>query len=178
MRKILTISVLTALTLGLAAYSSDAGQKQGGAASSDRTQQMEQQRDHDQDRIRSRLETRDPASLRDAEIYGHEVMTRQEMNQYRLEIQKMHTQEARQQFQAQHEEKMRERALQQNKDIVPPGQGPIYRGELMSVQERNAFREQLRVIESEEERTRFLAQHRGKMDERAEAIDTESEEAE
>ena len=105
-------------------------------------------------------------------------MTRQELNQYREQMQRMQTAGARDQFQAQHEEKMRERALRQNKDIVPPGQGPIYRGDLMSVQERNAHREQLRIIESQEERARFLARHRETMDARAEAIEQETEEAE
>jgi hypothetical protein len=93
-------------------------------------------------------------------------------------MQKISTARAREEFQMQHEEKMRERAVKQNKDIVPPGQGPIYRGDLMSVQERNVFREQLRTIGSEEERARFLAQHREKMDRRANAVDKETEEAE
>ena len=61
----------------------------------------------------------------------------------------MGTAKAREQFQVQHKEKMRERARQQNKDIVPPGQRPVYRGELMSVQERNEYREQLRIIEAQ-----------------------------
>ena len=178
MRQLLTISVVTALALGLAPTAGDAGQHKGGTASSDRTQQVEQQRDQDQDRLRSRLDTRDPAKLHDQDIYGHELMTRQELNQYRQKMQEMHTATARGQFQMQHEEKMRERALQQNKEIVPPGQGPIYRGELMTVQERNAYREQLRIIQSEEERSRFLARHKEKMDKRADATDQETEEAE
>ena len=90
----------------------------------------------------------------------------------------MRTEKARETFQVQHEEKMRARAMQQNKDIVPPGQGPIYRGDLMSVQERNEYREQLRRIESEEERASFLARHREKMNERVESTEKETEEAE
>jgi len=73
---------------------------------------------------------------------------------------------------------MRERALQQNKDIVPPGQGPIYRGDMMTVQERNEYREQLRRIESEQERVEFLARHREEMNKRVESIEKETEEAE
>jgi len=73
---------------------------------------------------------------------------------------------------------MRERALQQNKDIVPPGQGPIYRGDMMTVQERNEYREQLRRIESEQERAEFLARHREEMNKRVESIEKETEEAE
>ena len=164
MRQILKIGVVVALAIGLSAYSGAGGQQKGGG--SDRAQPIEQQ------------QAQDRARLRDDDIYGHELMTRQELNQYREEMQKKHTAKTRDQFQAQHEEKMRERALRQNKDIVPPGQGPIYRGELMSVQERNEFREQLRVIGSEEERARFLARHREKMDQRAESAHEETEEAE
>jgi hypothetical protein len=172
MRQILRISVVVALALGLSAYGGAGGQQKGGG--SDRAQPIEQQQAQD----RMRIETQDRVWIRDEEVYGHELMTRQELNQYREQMQKMQTARAREQFQAQHEEKMRERALQQNKDIVPPGQGPIYRGELMSVQERNEYREQLRIIESEEERAGFLARHREKMDQRAEAVHEETEEAE
>ena len=164
MKKILKIGVVVALAIGLSAYGGAGGQQKGGG--SDRAQPIEQQQAQDRSRTR------------DEDIYGHELMTRQELNQYREEMQKKHTAKTRDQFQAQHEEKMRERALQQNKDIVPPGQGPIYRGELMSVQERNEFREQLRVIQSEEERARFLTRHREKMDQRAESVHEETEEAE
>ena len=102
MRQLLTISVVTALALGLAATAGNAGQHKGGTASSDRMQQVEQQRDQDQDqdqdRMRSRLETRDPAKLHDQDIYGHELMTRQELNQYRQKMQEMHTAKAREHY--------------------------------------------------------------------------------
>jgi hypothetical protein len=172
MRQILRISAVVALAIGLSAYGGAGGQQKGGGA--DRVQPIEQQQA--QDRVRT--ETQEQVRIRDEDIYGHELMTGQELNRYREQMQMMGTAKAREQFQVQHEEKMRERARQQNKDIVPPGQGPIYRGELMSVEERNEFREQLRVIESEEERARFLARHREKMDQRAESAHEETEEAE
>jgi hypothetical protein len=176
MRQILTISVMAALALGLAAYASDAGQRKGGTSGGDQAQQIDQQRD--EDRLRSRVETQDMVRLRDEEIYGHELMTKEELNQYREKLQTMHTQQEREQFQMQHEEKMRVRAMQQNTEIVPPGQGPIYRGDMMSAQERNEYREQLRRIQTEEERARFLARHREEMDQRAESVEEETEEAE
>lgn len=178
MRQNLTISVIAALVLGLAPYSGDAGQGKGGARTGDRVQEVEQNRAQDQDRLRSRIETRDPAVLRKEEIYGHELMSEEELKQYREQMQRMHTTQAREEFQVQHEEKMRERAMQQNRDIVPPGQAPIYRGDLMSVQERNAYREQLRALKSEQQRARFLARHKAKMDRRADAVYEETEENE
>jgi hypothetical protein len=72
---------------------------------------------------------------------------------------------------------MQERALKQNKDLVPPGQGKIYGGELMTVQERNAYREQQRLYASEEGMQKFQAQHRVEMQERAAALGRDIEEA-
>ena len=164
MRDILKIGVVVVLAIGVSAYGGAGGQQKGGG--SDRAQAVEQQQAQDRERIR------------DEQIYGHELMTSKELKQYREQMQTMQSTRAREQFQAQHEDKMRERARQQNRDLVPPGQGPIYRGDLMSVQERNEYREQLRIIEAEEERARFLARHREKMDQRAESAHEETEEAE
>ena len=71
---------------------------------------------------------------------------------------------------------MQRRAREQGRDLVPPGQGSVYGGELMTVQERNAYREQLRHIVSDEERARFEARHREKMDQRAMALNLDIEE--
>ena len=196
------ISVLVASTLAFTAMSSFAGQGQRGGVSADRAQQVDRDRTYDRDRMSDRDRTydrdrtqdrdridvpdqdrdrdriHDPANLRDQDIYGNEFMTPAECDQYREELGKANAQEARQKFQAQHEEMMRQRAMQQGQDLVPPGQGPIYCGEFMSVQERNEYREQLRLFDSEAERQQFQAQHREQMSERAHALNLEIEEAE
>ena len=65
--------------------------------------------------------------------------------------------------------------VQEQKQIHVPdtGNGPdsdIYGHEMMTVEERNRYREQLRLVESDpEEKTRFLAQHREQMQVRARA---------
>lgn len=57
-------------------------------------------------------------------------------------------------------------------DSAKLGDHGIYGNELMSVQERNQYREQLRLVESDpEQRTRFLAQHQEKMQVRAKQHD-------
>jgi hypothetical protein len=200
------ISILVALMLAFTSMSSFAGQGKGGSGAMDRGQQMDrdrtfdrdrtqdrdridfpdQDRDRDQDkdrikaqdRDRDRIHLQDPSKISDQDIYGSALMTDAERNQYRKQLQEAKTMEAREQVQARHEEKMRERALQQGQDLVPPGQGPIYGGELMNVQERNQYREQLRLIDSDQEREKFQAQHREKMAQRAKALDLEVEEAE
>jgi len=193
------LGVVIASALALTSVTIYAAQHGGAGASGDRTQQMDRDRDFDRDRIqdrdrldqdqdrdrdqdrdqvRDRTHLQDPSAIKDAEIYGSDLMSEEERNQYRKQLQNMKTVEERNQYQAQHEKMMQERAQKQGKDLVPPGQGPIFGGELMTVQERNQYREQLRQIGTEEERTQFMAQHREKMQLRAKALEREVEEAE
>jgi hypothetical protein len=111
----------------------------------------------------------------DSEIYGSELMSAAERDRYREQLRLQSSDAGREQFQLQHEKAMQQRAREQGKDLVPPGQGPVYGGELMTVQERNVYREQLRRIDSEEERASFEARHREKMDQRAMALNLDIE---
>jgi len=192
-----TISVLIAAMLAFTSMVSVAGQGHGqGGASADRGQQVDRDRNYDRDRMsdRDRSQDRmrtddpqqdcdreclqDPAKLNDQDIYGNELMNNTERKQYRNELGSYGTQQSQEQFQARHEEKMQKRALQQGQDLVPPGQGSIYGGDFMNVQERNEYREQLRVLGSDKEREQFHAQHRDRISQRANALNLEVEEAE
>jgi hypothetical protein len=199
------IGILVASALGFTAMASYAGQGQGGGAgagASDHAQQADRDRTYDRDRIadrdrmrdrtsledpdmkrdqdrdQDRIQMQDPSKIKNEEIYGNELMSNAEREQYRFQLGEAKTQQARKEFQARHEVAMRERARQQDKDLVPPGQGKIYGGELMSVQERNEYREQLRLTKSEAERQQLQVQHREQMKERARALNLEIEEAE
>ena len=127
----------------------------------DRAQVERGQMDHDRDRIRDRDRIHQPA-----------MDPAQDMTQ------------AQERKQAQQREQVQE---QKQIHVPATGNGPdsdIYGHELMSVQERNQYREQLRLLESDtEKKTRFLAQHREQMQTRAKAQgvvidDGEREEAE
>ena len=178
------ITIVTGAILAMSSVSVDAndGERSGKA---DRDQQMDRDRDHAQDRKgpdsqdryhdRDRLHSQDPMTLRDKDIYGSELMSQKELNQYREQLASKANTQLREQYQIQHENRMQDRAKKQGKDLVPPGQGSIYGSELMTVEERNRYREQLRTLDSEKERLAFEAQHREKMDARAKAIDLELE---
>ena len=192
MRRRLSISIILASMLALVFMAVDAQQGKGGRGAGDRDQQMDRDRsygrdysydremDQDRDRAqdRDRLHDTDAASLRDEDIYGNALMSAEEKKQYRNQLMQKETVQAREQFQAQHEETMQARAQRQGKDLVPPGQGPIYGGELMTVQERNQYREELRHMESDEDRAKFQAKHREQMEQRAKALQRDIEEAE
>ena len=190
------ISILVASALALTSASSFAGQGQRGGGAADRTNQADRDRtydrdrmmdrtrtefpDHqrDQDRDRDRLKIHDPANMNDQDIYGNALMTSAERKQYRQELGQSNAQGAGMEFQAQHEQMMQKRALEHGQDLVPPGQGPIYGGEFMTVQERNEYRDQLRLCESDAEREQLEAQHRDRIRLRADALGLEVEEAE
>lgn len=188
------ISLLVALVLASTSMPSFAGQGQGqgGNAGADRSQRVDRDRGYDRDRMqdrardgmaqqdrdRDRTNIQDPSNIKDQDIYGNELMSRGERKQYRKELGRSKTDESRKEFQAKHEGKMQERAMQQGKDLVPPGQDPVFGGEFMSVQERNQYREQLRLIDSDQEREQFQARHRDRVNQRAAALGLEVEEAE
>ncbi len=211
MKAMTTITLLAAAALTLASVSAVAqGARQGqGAQAPDRAQVERGQKDfdrdrlrdrdgitapeHDRDRIRDQDRTHVPdhAKLGENGIYGGQLMSVEERNQYREQLRLTESDpQARGKFMAQHQEMMQARAEQQGVDPASLGVGPkygngIYGGNLMSVEERNQYREQLRLTESDPQaRTRFQAQHQEKMQARAKQMGveieptTESEEAE
>ena len=127
------------------------GRGQGGSGDQvharDRAQVERGQADHDRDRARDRDRIHQPA-----------MEPAQDMTQ---------TQERKQAQQ--------QKQIQEQKQIHVPGTGngpdsDIYGHEMMTVQERNRYREQLRLVESDpEQKTRFLAQHQEQMQTRAKA---------
>ena len=128
----------------------------------DRLDEPSQDRDRDQDRTH----VPDFAKLSDQDIYGSEVMSVQERNEYRKQLQNAGSAGERLQIEARHKEMVDAKAKNQGVKLAAPGQG-IYGGALMSVEERNQYREQLRMIDSDEERLQFIAQHREEMQVRA-----------
>lgn len=195
-----SIGIPVAIVLALVFMTPDSGHAQH-RQGADRMHQLDRDRNFDRDRDRSldrdldrgrdrdradirerprdwdRLSRRDPSGMKDQDIYGHEYMTPEERQQYRERLGNIATSELRQKFQAEHEELMQMRALVKGGDLVPPGQAPIYGGELMTVQERNKYREQLRRLKAGKERQQFLSRHRDLVDERARALGYKIKEA-
>jgi hypothetical protein len=146
------------------------------AKAADRTYQRD--RDRDQDRTHAP----DFGYMKNRDIYGNELMTNAERKAYRKQLATAGSSEERGRIEAEHRKEMQSRAEKKGVTITPPGKD-IYGGGLMSVEERNAYREQLRLIGSDrEERTRFMADHKEKMQIRAKAqgvvLEEETEEAE
>ena len=129
MRTPTTISVVVAATLVLASMATVAQGRhgQGGAQPQDRAQVERGQKDFDRDRLRDRDRITNPSRDRDRD-------------QDRAHV----------------------------PDNAKLGEDGIYGSELMSVEERNQFREQLRLTENDPQaRTKLMAEHREQMQQRA-----------
>lgn len=139
--------------------------------------QQDRGRTQDRDRDQDRIHTPDFSRLRDGDMFGREVMSAQERNEYRRQLQDASSPQERQRIEAQHRETVEARARAQGVDLAHPGKG-IYGGALMSVEERARFREQVRMLDSDEERRQFMSQHRQSMQQRATARGVPFEELE
>ena len=152
MRTLLKYSALLAaavVLLPIDGFAQGRGSGGGGdqAGARERAQVERGQMDHDRDRMRDRDRIH-----QDAMASTQDPMQAQERKQ------------------AQEREQ-----VQEQKQIHVPGTGngpdsDIYGHEMMSVQERNRYREQLQLVQSDpEQKNRFLAQHREQMQARAKA---------
>ena len=71
-------------------------------------------------------------------------------------------------LQTRERDRTQDREQAQAKEHEAAGSGePIYGGNLMTVQERNRYREQLATMQTEQERKEFEARHRAQMQARA-----------
>ena len=79
----------------------------------------------DRDRVQDRTHAPDNAGSGNQGIYGHELMSVEEQNQYREQLRLVESDPQQQQrFQAQHQEKMQVRAREQGVTLdEPPGAG-------------------------------------------------------
>jgi len=134
-----TISLITATALALVSLSAAAQgrQQQGGAQPQDRAQVERGQRDLDRDRMRDRDRATTPArdqdrdqdrtnapdnaKFGDSDMYGSELMSVEERNQYREQLRLTESDpKAQAQLKAQHEEQMRARAKKQGVTVKEP----------------------------------------------------------
>ncbi len=137
------ISILTAcafaLTAGSAMAQGQGGQRGTKAEPPQRAQVERGQRDMDRDRLQDRDRIDEPqqdrdrdqdrtnapeqAKFGDSEMYGQELMSVQEQNQYREQLRLTESDpQAQAKLKAQHEEQMRIRAKEQGVTLDEPGQ--------------------------------------------------------
>lgn len=111
-------------------------------------------------------------------IYGSQLMTPEERAVYRAKLRAATTAEERVKIRAEHHKEMQERAKKLGKTLppAPGGQGRppaasggqgIYGSQLMTPEERAAYRAKMRAAATPEERAKIRAEHYKEMQERA-----------
>jgi hypothetical protein len=151
----------------------DSAADQDRVADRDRIQDRDQDRlqdrdrtrdqDRDRDRLQQQLHVQDKDQLRDRDIYGSQLMTREERREYRNRIEAMQSVQEWARFRAEHQNRMMARARERNVNL-----DPLYYGQqLMTDQERERLRERLRNASTEQERERVRNENREQMQQRA-----------
>jgi hypothetical protein len=79
-----------------------------------------------QDKAQDKAQAQTRQTIRDRDIYGYQMMTREERNEYRQKMRAAKTQEERERIRAEHHERMKERA--QAKGITLPDEPRAGRG--------------------------------------------------
>jgi TolA-binding protein len=76
----------------------------------------------------AQMQSSDPMPMHDSDrVYGYELMTPQERNEYQTRMRALNTEQEREAFRLEHHEKMQERAKAQGKtlpDTPPADRGP------------------------------------------------------
>ncbi len=120
-RTLLYAAVIATLLPGMSmvAYAADQDR--------DRTRDQDQLQtpDKDQARDQDRLKTQDKDQLQDSQIYGSQLMTQQERNEFRARMRAAKTDQEREQIRNEHHERMKVRAKERGVTLpdVPPARG-------------------------------------------------------
>jgi hypothetical protein len=195
MQKSNTLAALCAMALAMTAASAALAQgRQGGngaqaaqgdldrarSAAQTHDQQTDRARDatrdrvrdtpRDQDRDRESTKLRDRDRVRDADIYGAELMSAQERDQYRQQLQNAKNDQEWARLRAQHEEQIRARATQRGVSLPPP----VYGQYMLTAQETERYRRRVENARDEQARAQVRAEHEEMVRERARELGLEA----
>jgi hypothetical protein len=116
------------------------------------------------DRLRDpALHMQDRDRFRDRDVYGSELMTPQEREQYRERLGAIQNDAAWARMQLQHQQQMEARARERGMDIDPP----LYGQHLMTVREQMQHRRALQRARNETARSAIRREHQAQMQARA-----------
>lgn len=116
--QLLAVAAMSALIGAGAALAQDQDRNQLRTRDPDRLQTPDRGRTQDQDRLRTQDQ------VRDGDIYGYQLMTQQERDEYRARMRAAATQQERDRIRAEHHVQMQARAHERGVTLPePPGMG-------------------------------------------------------
>ena len=111
------------------------------------------------------------SQLKDNDIYGHEMMTAEERERYREQLNAAGSDKEWVQLRAEHQQAMRQRAEAQSRSL----EAPVYGQHMMTAEERQRFVERMRAARDDAEREEVREQHRETINARAKELGIDPE---
>ena len=171
MKRATTRSLMVFVLLtGAAALALDVAYAQGrGSGGNQQKQQMPQgqqgqlQKDMHHKSHMSQQQKHVREHMPDHGMYGHEMMTAEERERYRQQLNNARSDREWSQLRAEHQREMQARAKAQGRQLDPP----IFGQHMMTIEEQNRYTERMRSAKTDAEKTRVREEHQQMMMRRA-----------
>lgn len=161
--------VYFALLFAVAALALDASYTQGRGSGGQQKQQMPQQqqgqmqKDMHQKGQMSQQHRQIREQMPDAGIYGREMMTAEERERYRKELNSASNDREWSRMRAEHQREMQARAKAEGRQLDPP----VFGEHMMTMEERNRYMQRMQAATSDAEKARIREEHQQTMMQRA-----------
>ena len=161
--------VFFVLLFAVAALALDASYAQGrGSGGGQQKQSMPQQqgqmqKDMQQKGQMSQQHKQIREQMPDQGIYGREMMTAEERERFRKELNSARDDREWSRMRAEHQREMQARAREQGRQLDPP----VFGEHMMTMEERNRYTQRMQAAASDAEKARIRAEHQQMMMQRA-----------
>lgn len=152
------------LLFAVAALALDASYGQGrGSGDAQQKQQGQMQKDMHQKSHMTQQQKHVREHMPDHGMYGHEMMTVEERERYRQQLDNARSDREWSQLRAEHQREMQARARAQGRQLDPP----VFGQHMMTMEEQKRYSDRMQAAKNDEERVRIRQEHQQMMMERA-----------
>jgi hypothetical protein len=152
------------LLFAVAALALDASYGQGrGSGDAQQKQQGQMQKDMHQKGHMTQQQKHVREHMPDHGMYGHEMMTVEERERYRQQLDNARSDREWSQLRAEHQREMQARARAQGRQLDPP----VFGQHMMTMEEQKRYSDRMQAAKNDEERVRIRQEHQQMMMERA-----------
>jgi len=160
------------LLFAVAALALDASYAQGRGSGGQQKQQMPQgqqgqlQKDMHQKSHMSQQQKLMRQQMPDQAMYGHQMMTAEERERYRQQLNSAQSDREWSRMRAEHQREMQARAKSQGRPMDPP----VFGEHMMTAEERNRYTQRMQAATGDQEKARIREEHQQSMMKRAEEL--------
>ena len=163
------------LVFAVAALALDASYAQGRGSGGQQKQQMPQgQQSQGQGQMHKGMHQKGSMNqqklmhqqMPDQAMYGHQMMTAEERERYRQQLNSAASDREWSRMRAEHQREMQARAKAQGRPMDPP----VFGEHMMTAEERNRYMQRMQAATTDEEKARIREQHQQTMMQRAEEL--------